>query len=299
MENMDPLRVGDIEIYWLTGGDFKLDGGTMFGAVPKVLWQKRYPVDSCNCIQMRNDPLLVRTPDALIVIDTGLGNKLTEKQQRIYQVSSSRDIPAQLGQLGISREDVDYVILTHGDFDHAGGIEMINPAGARELTFPRATHVFQSTEWQDLSHPGDRAKATYLEENFDLLRHRGRLHLVEGDEEIRPGIVVRHTGGHTRGHQVVEMTSRGETALHLGDLCPTHAHINPLWVMAYDNFPLEVIERKKEYLTAYLARGSWFTLYHDPFHRAVKIDTAYQITASWPEPDVGQDRGLVAGQGRG
>lgn len=289
MEHMTPLRVGDIEICWLSGGDFKLDGGTMFGAVPKVLWQKRYPVDAGNCILMRNDPLLVRTQDALIVIDTGLGNMLSEKQQRIYQVSSPWDIPAQLGQLGFSREDVDYVILTHGDFDHAGGIEMINAAGSRELTFPRATHVVQKIEWDDLSHPGDRAKATYLEENFDLLRRRGRLHLVDGDAEIRPGLVVRHTGGHTRGHQLVEMTSRGETALHLGDLCPTHAHVHPLWVMAYDNFPLEAIARKKQYLTEYLAKGSWFTLYHDPFHRAVKIDAAYQIIACWPEPAAGTD----------
>ena len=282
MDQPTPFRVGDIDIYWLSGGDFRLDGGTMFGPVPKVLWQKRYPVDDGNCIPMCNDPLLVRTPENLVVIDTGLGNTLSEKQKRIFQVSSSWDIPQQLRQLGISREDVDLVILTHGDFDHAGGIEMFNSGGERELTFPRATHIFQGMEWQDLSNPAGRAKATYLAENFDLLRETGRYRLVAGNTELCPGITVRHTGGHTRGHQLVEISSRGESAIHPGDLCPTHGHTNPLWVMAYDNFPLEAIEQKNKLLNDCIRNNSWITFYHDPFLRALRLDGNGRITSNRP-----------------
>ena len=284
MEQPTPFRIGDIDIYWLSGGDFRLDGGTMFGAVPKVLWQKRYPVDDGNCIPMCNDPLLVRTPESLIVIDTGLGDKLSEKQKRNFQISSSWDIPRQLGQLGITREDVDLVVLTHGDFDHAGGIEMVNSKGERELTFPRATHIFQEMEWQDLSNPKSRAKATYLAENFALLRHVGQCRLVTGDIELCPGIAVRHTGGHTRGHQLVEISSRGESAIHLGDLCPTHGHTNPLWVMAYDNFPLEAIEQKNNLLNECTRNNSWITFYHDPFIRAIRLDGDGRIISSLPAP---------------
>jgi glyoxylase-like metal-dependent hydrolase (beta-lactamase superfamily II) len=282
MKMTPPLDIGDIRIHWLGGGDFRLDGGTMFGPVPKVLWQKRYPVDALNTIHMCNDPLLVKTPDTIILVDSGLGNKLSEKQNSIFQVSPPWDLPRQLGLLGLSREDVGLVILTHCDFDHAGGIEMINADGGRELTFPRATHLIQETEWQDVQQPCDRAKATYLEENFILLRRQGRLQLIDGDLEVCPGVRVRHTGGHTSGHQLVEMSSRGETAVHLGDLCPTHAHINPLWVMAYDDFPLTVIERKKQFLQEYSRKNSWFTMYHDPFFRAVKFDAAGGMVSSWP-----------------
>lgn len=282
MEQALPLGIGDFEINWLNGGDFKLDGGTMFGAVPKMLWQKRYPVDANNCIQMCNDPLLVKTTDALIFIDSGLGNKLTDKQNSIFQVSSPWNVPERLERLGIARGDIDLVILTHCDFDHAGGIEMIDADGGREMTFPAATHLIQDAEWHDAQHPGDRTKATYLEDNFSLLNKKGRLQLVAGDITVCPGIRLRRTGGHTRGHQMVEITSKGKTAVHLGDLCPTHAHINPLWIMAYDNFPLEAIERKKELFQEYMEKDSWFTFYHDPFFRAVKFDTERKIIASRP-----------------
>ena len=266
-----PLTIGDIELSWLQGGFFHLDGGTMFGPVPKVLWQKRYAVDKDNLIPMCNDPLLVRTGDMNILIDTGLGNKLSEKLQGIYKVTSSWDIPAQLEARGLSRGDIDLVILTHCDFDHAGGIQMLTEEGNTELTFPRARHIIHEKEWQDVRNPNSRAQSTYLPENFDLLEKSGTLELAGDTLTLCPGITVFHSGGHTRGHQVVEIHSQGSTAIHLGDLCPTHAHLNPLWVMAYDNFPLDVIARKEEYLKGYQEKDSWFTFYHDPFVRACKL----------------------------
>ena len=276
-----PLNIGDIELSWLQGGFFHLDGGTMFGPVPKVLWQRLYAVDNDNLIPMCNDPLLVRTGNMNILIDTGIGNKLDEKQRAIYHVTSSWDIPAQLAAHGITRNDIDLVILTHCDFDHAGGILMLTEEGNKELAFPRARYIINEREWQDVKNPNSRAESTYLPENFDLLETSNRLELIDGEMTLCPGITVFHTGGHTRGHLVVEIESQGATAIHLGDLCPTHAHLNPLWVMAYDNFPLEVIARKEEYLKKYQDRDSWFTFYHDPFVRACKLAADGTLAKTW------------------
>ena len=274
------LSIGDIELSWLPGGFFHLDGGTMFGPVPKALWQRRYAAQEDNAIPMCNDPLLVQTKDMRILIDTGLGNKLSAKQNAIYQVTAPWDLPGHLQCLGIAREDIDMVVLTHGDFDHAGGIVMRDGQGRLELTFPNALHLIQEKEWQDIKRPNLRAQSTYLPENFQLLETAGRFELVDGEQTIQPGITLRHTGGHTRGHQVVEITSGGKTAIHLGDLCPTHAHLNPLWVMAYDNFPLEVIDRKQEYLRLHQGKNSWLTFYHDPFVRACRLGEDGTIAAT-------------------
>jgi glyoxylase-like metal-dependent hydrolase (beta-lactamase superfamily II) len=276
-----PLSIGDIELSWLQGGFFHLDGGTMFGPVPKVLWQKRYAVDKDNLIPMCNDPLLVRTGDMNILIDTGIGNKLSEKQRTIYKVTSPWDIPSQLEARGITRDDIDLVVLTRCDFDHAGGIQMLAEEGNMELTFPRARHIIHEKEWQDVKNPDSRAQSTYLPENFDLLEKSGRLELADDAMTLCPGITVFHSGGHTRGHQVVEILSQGSTAIHLGDLCPTHAHLNPLWVMAYDNFPLDVIARKEEYLRKYSGKDRWFTFYHDPFVRACKLSADGSLAGTW------------------
>ena len=275
------LHIGDIELSWLQGGFFHLDGGTMFGPVPKVLWQKRYAVDSNNLIPMCNDPLLVRTGTMNVLVDTGIGNKLTDKQRKIFIVTSSWDLPAQLKIGGITRDDIDLVILTHCDFDHAGGILMQTEDGRKELAFPKARHIIHEREWQDVKNPNSRAQSTYLPENFDLLESSGRLELIDGETTLCPGITIFPTGGHTRGHQVVEIQSKGSTAIHLGDLCPTHSHLNPLWVMAYDNFPLDVIARKEEYLTKYQDRNSWFTFYHDPFVRACKLAPDGTLSKTW------------------
>ncbi len=277
-----PLTLGDFQIYWLNGGEFRLDGGTMFGAVPKVLWQKKCSADETNSIPLVNNVLLVRTPEQNIIIDTGLGNRLTEKQCAIFQVTSPWTIPADLETLGLSRDDIDLVLLTHCDFDHASGIVMRSPAEEDELSFPRALHYVQKTEWEDVEQPCHRAQHTYWPENFDLLKKEGNLKIIDGDLEVSPGIRLRHTAGHTRGHQLVELTSCGETAVHLGDLFPTHVYTNPLWIMAYDNFPLEVIERKEEYFSHYRNLDSWFTFYHDPAIKACKLDEQGEISQTWP-----------------
>jgi glyoxylase-like metal-dependent hydrolase (beta-lactamase superfamily II) len=277
-----PLRIGTTEIYWLSGGTFRLDGGTMFGPVPKTLWEKRYPAAVDNTILLVNDPLLIRTPEQNILVDSGLGNKLTPKQQAIF-VSTEWRLVSQLALLGIKRQDIDVVILTHADFDHAGGVVMAGEQGGEEVSFPSAVHLMQETEWQDVVAPSRRAKESYWPINFNALIKSGAMQLVQGTYQVCPEVRICHTGGHTRGHQLVEITSGGECAVHLGDLLPTHAHINPLWVMAYDNFPLEVIACKERYIKQYRQQDAWFTFYHDPLMRACKLGGKGKITECWPQ----------------
>ena len=281
---MKCLKLGEFEIFWLNGGEFELDGGTMFGVVPKVLWAKKYPSDAGNYIshddnylKFLNYPLCIKTPDSLVLVESGLGNKLTEKQKQIYRVRKDWDLPAELKQLGFKREDVKYVILTHFDFDHAGGIVMYNAEGQEELTFPAAKHIVQRSEWEDVLHPNIRSENTYWQQNFSKLQNTENLQLVEGDFTVCKGIEVIHTGGHTRGHQIVRIQSGKEVAYHLADLMPTHVHFNPLWIMAYDNFPMEVISLKQEYETRGIRENAWFTFYHDPSMYACKFDTKGQV----------------------
>ncbi len=277
------LRIGDFELTWLNGGTFELDGGTMFGVVPKVLWQKKYPPDADNYIRLVNSPILVRTPNELVLIESGLGNKLTDKQRKIYRITEDWNVPEDLADLGIDRGDIDIVILTHYDFDHAGGVVMREKNGSLALTFPKARHILQKKEWEDVLTPTIRTINTYWPVNNELLRGNRNLELVEGDAEVVRGITVHFTAGHNGGHQIVEIGSQGETALHLGDLLPTHAHSNPLWIMAYDNYPMDSIARKEQWIPAGVKRNAWFTFYHDAFLRACKFDEKGNVAERWPK----------------
>ncbi|HUJ18104.1 MAG TPA: MBL fold metallo-hydrolase [Nitrospirota bacterium] len=275
------FKIGDFELTWLNGGRFELDGGAMFGVVPKVLWQKKYPADNENYISLNAWPILVRTPSSLVLIETGLGNKLTDKQKKIYRVREEWSILSDLSRMGINRKDIDKVILTHYDFDHAGGVVMQDEAGTPSLTFPEAKHFLQQKEWEDVLNPNIRSINTYLPVNIEAMKGSRNLELVSGEAEIAPGITVVHTGGHNGGHQIVRLESGNERALHLGDLLPTHVHANPLWVMAYDNFPMESIALKEKWIKSGVAAGAWFTFYHDPFLQACKFDEKGNVVEKW------------------
>jgi glyoxylase-like metal-dependent hydrolase (beta-lactamase superfamily II) len=279
---MRGLRVGAYEVFWLAGGAFELDGGSMFGPVPKIIWSKRYPVDEENYIRLKAAPLLIKGPEGLILVESGIGNKLTDKQRMIFRVRQEWALPASLAALGINREEIEAVVLTHGDWDHAGGLIMHDAAGRPELTFPRARHYLQQSEWQDMGAPSQRAASSYWPHNFDLLAGSDLLVLVEEETAIAPGIRLRRTGGHTRGHQAVIIDSQGQTAIHMGDLMPTHIHFNPLWVMAYDNFPLQVIEQKRALTQWAMESAAWVLFYHNPFLSACRFDPAGKLIEQWP-----------------
>jgi len=274
------LDLGSVEISWLGGGEFELDGGTMYGAVPKILWQKKYPADEENYIRLLNAPLLVAVGGHNILIDTGLGNKLSAKQKQIFRVYRDWSLVEDLAAKGLARDDIDIVILTHCDFDHAGGVVMHNDHGDSELTFPRAHHIVQKSEWEDVCSPNIRSAHTYWPDNFSGLADSGLLELVDGEAEIVPGVTVRPTGGHTRGHQLVAIEGTRGCAVHLGDLFPTHTHANPLWVMAYDNFPLDVVRVKERLLPEYRHQECWFTFYHDIYMKACKLDEQGMVVTS-------------------
>jgi glyoxylase-like metal-dependent hydrolase (beta-lactamase superfamily II) len=278
------FRLGEFELFWLGGGTFELDGGAMFGVVPKVLWSKKYPAGDDNTISMVARPLLIKTPESLVLIETGLGNKLTEKQKQIFRVKEEWSLIGDLETIGVNREDIDCVILTHYDFDHAGGVVMKDQnSGGYSLTFPRAKYVLQAKEWEDVINPNIRSINTYWPLNNELLRGSPNLELLDGDGEIVKGIGVVHAGGHTKGFQVVTAESQGQTAVYLCDLLPTHAHFNPLWIMAYDNFPLESIQKKAALEKEYIGKGAWFAFYHDPYVLACKFDEQGNILEKWPE----------------
>lgn len=272
------LKIGELEVFWLRGGIFELDGGTMFGPVPRTLWAKKYAHDDDNYIELLNHPLLVRAPWGMAIIDTGLGNKLTEKQKKVFRVTQDWALPESLGELGITRQEVDYVLLTHLDFDHAGGVVMHNPDGLAELTFPNAMHIVQRTEWQDATSPNKRAAHSYWARNFEGLIDGVNLYLADGPYEVMEGLAAIPTGGHTRGHQAAVISSGDQKAVHLADLLPTHAHFNPLWVMSYDNFPLEAVERKEALTNLFVAQGAWFTFYHDSYMPACRFNLKGEVT---------------------
>lgn len=258
------MQLGKIRLRWLSDGEFKLDGGAMFGVVPKTLWTKRYPCDENNYIRLALNTLLIETPDATIVVDTGYGNKLTAKQQGIFQLKQPPTLAESLEAAGVDPAKVDYVLYSHMHHDHAAGGTYRDEAGEIRATFPNAKHVMQRAEWEEALSPNVRSAHAYWPENWQVIEAAGLIDPADGEREIVPGVKVIPTGGHTKGHQAILIQSEGQSALHLGDLLPTHAHLNPLWVMAYDDYPMDSITAKAHWIGRAKAEGWWLTFYHDP-----------------------------------
>lgn len=271
------MQLGKFRIRWLSDGTFKLDGGTMFGAVPKVLWSRRYPCDADNYIPMALNCVLVETPEARLVIDMGYGTRLSEKQRSIFKLVQPPTLRESLAAAGLAPQDIDYVVYTHMHHDHAGGSTYYDAEGVLRATFPRARHVMQQREWEEANAPNIRSAHAYWPDNWAPQVAAGLIHPVDGEAELVPGVTLIHTGGHTRGHQIILLESEGETALHLGDLLPTHAHLNPLWVMAYDDYPMDSIFAKERWLARAKAEGWWLTLYHDPDVLAGRLNPAGEL----------------------
>ncbi|MCR4438014.1 MAG: MBL fold metallo-hydrolase [bacterium] len=256
------MRLGEFDIHTVVDNTFKMDGGAMFGVVPKTIWRNLVAVDEDNLVPLDMNTLLVRTPHAAVLIDAGMGDLLTAKQRRIFGLHAPSRLLAGLQASGLAREDVDMVILSHLHADHDGGVAS-GSLEASEPTFPKARHVVQEWEWEDAMRPNERTAAAYFTDHLRLLEKRKLLRLVQGDCEILPGIAVRLTGGHCRGHQMVEIVSKGERLAYLGDLLPTAAHVRFAYIAGVDTFPLRTLEAKKELLPRLAAEGWLVALDHD------------------------------------
>jgi glyoxylase-like metal-dependent hydrolase (beta-lactamase superfamily II) len=267
------MKIGRFEVFPLSDGKFRLDGGAMFGTVPKTLWCRHEPADESNRITLTLGSLLIKTPKGKnVLVDTGLSSKYESdpKFLKIYAVERPVTLRDELKTHGLAPSDIDLVINTHLHFDHAGG-DTEREGGKIVPAFPKARYVIQKDEWGDANHPHERNAASYLAENFSALDERKVLQLVEGETELEPGLSVLQTGGHCRGHQMAMIKSEGQTAVYLGDLVPTRSHIPLPWVMGYDLFPVDTLEFKRKLYERALKEDWTLFFDHDVKRRSAKL----------------------------
>jgi glyoxylase-like metal-dependent hydrolase (beta-lactamase superfamily II) len=275
------FRIGRLTCHALEGGFQRLDGGAMFGVVPKPLWSRRIPPDERNRILLAMRSLLVEHADGLVLIETGLGNKEDAKFLDIYGVENRgvagpTRLEDALLEVGYRPEEIAWVINTHLHFDHAGGNTVrVDEGGAARpgteavasahlrLAFPNATYLVQRGELEFARHPNERTRASYLPPNFEPVAAAGRWQLAEGDGEPLPGIRVRLTPGHVPFHQSVLVSSEGETLIYLGDIIPTSAHLPLPYIMGYDLEPLRTLETKRALLKEAAQQEWWLFFGHD------------------------------------
>lgn len=266
---MEQLKIGDYTLTWLDGGVTTLDGGAMFGVVPKALWSKKYHVNEKNQIVLRTDPILIQGNGKNFLIESGVGNgKFSEKQLRNYGITSESRLNDSLEALGLTPEDIDSVLMTHMHFDHASGLSRWNENNELISVFPNADIITSALEWDEMRHPNIRSKNTYWPQNWQPIAHQVKTYVKE--EEVFKGIKMHQTGGHSNGHSIITIESQGDKMIHMADIMPTHAHKNVLWVLAYDDYPMDSIRAKQKWMAYGAANNTWYTFYHDNVYRALK-----------------------------
>jgi len=264
--------LGRWRVHAIQAGGQRLDGGAMFGVVPKPLWERRIAADERNRIPMGMRCLLVEHDDGLVLIDTGAGNKETQKFYDIYGIENAgaggrTALEDGVRAAGHDPAQVSLVVNTHLHFDHAGGNTFRDEGGALRLAFPNARYVVQAGEYAYATHTNERTAASYFPHNFQPVLEAGRLDLVGGEREILPGVRVLPTPGHTPHHQSILITSAGESAFFAADLIPTHAHLPLPWIMGYDVEPLVTLESKRWVLARAAAEG-WLVVFEHDAHVA-------------------------------
>jgi glyoxylase-like metal-dependent hydrolase (beta-lactamase superfamily II) len=259
---MHQLMLGDFELTVFSDGTYPLDGGAFFGVVPKVMWLRKVSADERNYVTAGLNSLLIRTGKQTVLVETGMGNKLSERMVKFY--GQPAQLLSSLASGGVSPDDIDIVINTHLHFDHCGWNTIRNKEGKIVPTFPRAKYYAPEGEWQYARRPSERDAISYIPDNYDPLVQSGQMTLLKGGEEIVPGISVKPFPGHTAHMQAVIVTSGGRAACYISDLIPTTAHIDLTWGMAFDLYPLQTIESKKQYYAQSVSE-KWLTVFtHDP-----------------------------------
>lgn len=257
------MKFGKFELSIIRESVFKLDGGAMFGVVPKTMWGKLSPADDLNRVVLACNLLLIDTGAAKVLIETGMGDRWSDKERERYGLETLVNPEHALDQVGLKPQDIDFVIISHLHFDHAGGAT-ISKDGSIVPTYPNAKYVVQRGEWDFAFKANARAKASYRPDDFVPLETHKQLLLVDGDYEVTPGVSVRLTGGHTSHHQVVCFESAGQKGVYFADIMPTRSHLSPPWVMGYDHYPLVSCDVKTEFL-ARAAAEDWLVVFdHEP-----------------------------------
>ncbi|MCB0721686.1 MAG: MBL fold metallo-hydrolase [Ignavibacteriae bacterium] len=266
------MRIGNYTVHSVQTGLFKLDGGAMFGVVPKPLWTKTNPSDDQNRIDMCTRALLLDDGHKRILVDTGIGYKLSEKLNKIYDVDFSHyTLERSLQELGLSRDDITDVILTHLHFDHAGGNTIKNDNDEIVPAFQNAVYHVQKNHYDWAMNPTERDRASFFPENYKILEDKGVLRFTEGEHKFDDVITLLPVNGHTRDMQLVKLSDGDNTLVYLADLIPTAGHIPVPYIMGYDLFPLNTLEEKKKLLHD-IANNDWMIAFeHDPHNEAGKI----------------------------
>ena len=273
------MKIGTYEIHSIETGRFCLDGGAMFGVVPKPLWEKFNPPDEKNRIELAARALLVRGNGRTILVDVGNGSKYDDKLTSIYRFDTTQyDILSSLKKHNLTPADITDVLLTHLHFDHAGG-STVNENGDIKPTFPKARYYVQREHWRAANNPTERDRASFFKEDFMPLQYFGLIEYTDGEGEIFPGISVRLMNGHTSALQCPVISDGTTTLFYCADLMPTTTHVQLPWIMAYDLRPLVTLEEKRKILDQAVDE-SWILFFeHDPATQAVRV--------------MGTDKGIV------
>jgi glyoxylase-like metal-dependent hydrolase (beta-lactamase superfamily II) len=255
------MKLGDIEFHIVCAGHVMLDGGAMFGVIPRTLWEKKIAPDARNRITLAMNCLLIHAGGKRLLVETGAGDKWSSKLRDIYGMEQSRLVDG-LREYGLRPEDIDVVVNTHLHFDHCGGNTFVEKDKVLPV-FPNARYVVRSGEFDHGKHPNERDRASYFEENYVPLETAGMLSLVESDTVIAPGVELIKVPGHTADMQCVKLSGGGKTAFLFADLIPTTAHLPLPWIMGYDLYPMTTLENKKRWVPQ-LIREGWLALFgHD------------------------------------
>ena len=259
------MWLGDYRVEIVPDTEFRLDGGAMFGVVPRSLWSRVSTPDEQNRIRLNCNCLFIETERERILIETGMGDKWSEKQEAIYGIKRKRPLSESLRAItGRSAEEINIVVNTHLHFDHAGGNTRFDESGKYVPTFPCARYFVSRAEFEHAERPHERDRASYLTENWRPLQESGQLELKEADYEVVPGLTMETIAGHSRTMQCLRLARGGQTLFSFADLVPMRAHVQFAWIMGYDLYPVETLEAKKRLLPQ-AARENWLCFfYHDP-----------------------------------
>jgi len=271
---LSKTKIGPFELYSIQSGFFRLDGGAMFGVVPKTLWSRAIEADEKNRIPMGMRCLLIKSGNTgkIYLVDNGIGTKFDEKMSKIYAVDHETvNLEKSLQYHGFQTSDITDIIFTHLHFDHCGGSTYYDEQNNLKLTFPDATYHITKKHWETAVNPNAREKASFFEENLKPLSDSGNINFVPENHQYEEGLYAIPVNGHTLGQQLPVIESEGKTIVYMGDLIPTHVHVPLPWIMGYDMYPVQTLLEKENFLAEAAQNGWYLYLEHDAHEEVITV----------------------------